>query len=179
MPPRLTFGRTLMFFVRFAVCVNRCWSPRPAPLRCAIVLPPFILCFYCIIKTPGCQSGVCFYLCENFRFVNSVKVYRFYISSLCYFFCSATCAGGRQKRPPRYFDKLLDKNTSKDAESYFKAHSDELREVRSKRRRNAVLSLANLERSTSVPYSTYLEIQKEKDKQKQKWREPIKNQSGI
>ena len=41
-----------------------------------------------------------------------------------------TCAGGRQKRPPRYFDKLLDKDTSQDAESYFKAHSDELREVR-------------------------------------------------
>lgn len=90
-----------------------------------------------------------------------------------------TCAGGRQKRPPRYFDKLLDKDTSQDAESYFKAHSDELREVRAKRRRNAVLSLVNLEQNTSVPYTTYLEIQKEKDKQKQKWREPIKEQSGI
>lgn len=83
-----------------------------------------------------------------------------------------TCAGGRQKRPPRYFDKLLDKDTRKDTESHFRAHSEELREVRAKRRRNAILSLANLEQNTSVPYSTYLEIQKEKDKQKQKWREP-------
>lgn len=89
------------------------------------------------------------------------------------------CAGGRKKKPPRYFDKLLDKDTSQDTESYVKAHSDELREVRAKRRRNAVLSLINLEQNTSVPYSTYLEIQKEKDKQKQKWREPIKDQSGI
>lgn len=83
-----------------------------------------------------------------------------------------TCAGGRQKRPPRYFDKLLDKDTSKDTESYFRAHSDKLRAVRAKRRTNAVLSLVNLEQKTSVPYSEYLEIQKEKDKQKQKWREP-------
>ena len=89
------------------------------------------------------------------------------------------CAGGRQKRPPRYFDKLLDKDTSQDAEDYFKARSDELKEVRAKRRRNAVLSLVNLEQNTTVPYSTYLKIQKEKDKQKQKWREPIKEQSGI
>ena len=43
---------------------------------------------------------------------------------------SIICAGGREKRPPRYFDKILDKDTNQDTESYFKAHSDELREVR-------------------------------------------------
>lgn len=53
-PPRLTFGRTLIFFVRFAVCVNFRWSPRPAPLRCAIVLPPFFVWFYCIVSV--CKS---------------------------------------------------------------------------------------------------------------------------
>ena len=83
-----------------------------------------------------------------------------------------TCAGGRQKRPPRYFDKLLDKDTNKDTESYFRAHSDELREVRARRRRSAIQSLVNLEQNTSVDYQTYLNIQKEKDKLKQKWREP-------
>ena len=62
------------------------------------------------------------------------------------------------EKATRYFDKLLDKDTNQDNESYFKAHSDELREVRAKRRRNAVLSLVNLEQNTSVPYSTYLEI---------------------
>jgi hypothetical protein len=45
---------------------------------------------------------------------------------------SIICAGGREKRPPRYFDKILDKDTSQDTESYFKAHSDELREVRAR-----------------------------------------------
>ena len=52
-------------------------------------------------------------------------------------------------------------------ESYFKAHSDELREVRARRRRSAIQSLINLEQSTSVDYETYLNIQKEKDKLKQ------------
>ena len=56
--------------------------------------------------------------------------------------------------------------------SYFKAHSDELREVRARRRRSAIQSLINLEQNTSVDYETYLNIQKEKDKLKQKWREP-------
>ena len=39
-PPRDTFGRTLMFFTRFAVLVQRFWSPLPAPLLCAIVMLP-------------------------------------------------------------------------------------------------------------------------------------------
>lgn len=85
---------------------------------------------------------------------------------------SIICAGGREKRPPRYFDKILDKDTGQDKESYFKAHSDELREVRARRRRSAIQSLVNLEQSTNVDYETYLKIQKEKDKLKQKWREP-------
>ena len=33
-------GLTLMFFTRFAVWVKRFWSPRPAPLLCAIVILP-------------------------------------------------------------------------------------------------------------------------------------------
>ena len=37
---------------------------------------------------------------------------------------------------------------------------------------SAILSLVNLEQSTSVDYETYLNIQKEKDKLRQKWREP-------
>ena len=55
-PPRLTFGRTLIFFVRFAVCVNFRWSPRPAPLRCAILLPPFrvlVLLYYQCVQSQG------------------------------------------------------------------------------------------------------------------------------
>ena len=70
------------------------------------------------------------------------------------------------------FDKILDKDTSQDTESYFKAHSDELRKVRARRRRSAIQSLVNLEQSTNVDYETYLNIQKEKDKLRQKWREP-------
>ena len=85
---------------------------------------------------------------------------------------SIICAGGREKRPPRYFDKILDKDTSQDTESYFKAHSDELREVRARRRRSAIQSLVNLEQSTTVDYQTYLNIQKEKDKLKQAYRDP-------
>ena len=73
---------------------------------------------------------------------------------------SIICAGGREKRPPRYFDKILDKDTSQDNESYFKAHSDELREVRARRRRSAIQSLINLEQSTSVDYETYLKTHK-------------------
>ena len=44
--------------------------------------------------------------------------------------------------------------------------------IENKRRRSAIQSLINLEQSTSVDYETYLNIQKEKDKLKQKWREP-------
>ena len=51
---------------------------------------------------------------------------------------SIICSGGREKRPPRYFDKILDKDTSQDTENYFRAHSDELREVRARRRERII-----------------------------------------
>lgn len=90
MPPRLTFGRTLMFFVRFAVWVNFRWSPRPAPLRCAIVLPPFrvLVLLYCqCVQSQG-------FLLKNFDFAHTCPLqafcfidYKVSFGSLHFCFC--------------------------------------------------------------------------------------------
>lgn len=82
-------------------------------------------------------------------------------------------AGGRHTRPPRYYERLIDKKAleEKDVEQIFKAHSEELKAIKEKRREKAQRVMKA--RTSTLPYTDYLTICEKNDRFKAKrLREP-------